>query len=360
VAVQTEGLENSLAAQLESFRDKTLGLLRVRMAKKDWERDGFTPPTKQRLALSALRELILKAAATSACPEFWQTCSGSLSDYDGFPEINLEQLTVLMFSWMESAVSGKWDTGSSSHRSDVHSLRPQETAFKCAARQNTFESVLQELQTKVRATGTSQFAHASQLALEDNDIVIVEDADSLQEGTPVYLNIYDAFHEKSIRWVNALLAPESSEWRLGGAFHTGVSVNAMEWSYGFSSDGASGVAWNVPRDHHQHRFRQSILIGHTQLPTDLIMDVLTDLCDEYSGADYHMLQHNCCHFANDFCQRLAVGGIPDWLNRGALLFANAEGWVQGLTRGFSSCSSCSNVRSDESDNSNKEQWLYRL
>merc|ERR1719336_3467218 len=28
---------------------------------------------------------------------------------------------------------------------------------------------------------------------------------------------------------------------------------------------------------------------------------------------YDTLTHNCCHFVNDFCQRLGVGSIPSWI-----------------------------------------------
>jgi len=89
------------------------------------------------------------------------------------------------------------------------------------------------------------------------------------------------------------------------------------------------------------------------------MDVLTDLCEEYRGEEYHMLRRNCCHFADDFAKRLAVGGIPTWVHRLAQLFGNADYLVTGITKGFSSCS-CSNLESDENDDGDKAQWLYRL
>ena len=50
--------------------------------------------------------------------------------------------------------------------------------------------------------------------------------------------------------------------------------DVLEWSYGFSSDGGSGVAWNMPRDHHQHRFRQGLCdpIPGNAFATTMLMD----------------------------------------------------------------------------------------
>jgi len=357
----TEGSDDSLAAQLESFRDKALSLLRVRVSKKEWEKvalsaqcGSFTPLMNQKVALSALRELLRKATTRTTAPEFWEACGTtlSLSGYDCCTEINLQQLTEIMLKWLDSAITRQWDIGTfppCSYIPAVVSLGP--AASKCVARQTSFawENHMRELREKAQSCRNSPPMPAQ------------APPDGLQ-GIPVFLNIYDAFHDKSIRWLNSVLAPESSEWRFGGAFHTGVEVNGMEWSFGYSSEGDTGVAWNLPRDHHQHQFRQAIPLGRTQLSPDLIMDVLTDMCEEYPGPGYHMLRRNCCHFADDFCKRLAVGGIPGWLHRLARLFGNAEGLVLDLTRGLSSCS-CSNPNqelAESLEDGDKAQWLYRL
>lgn len=355
--------DDSLAAQLESFRDKALGLLRARVSKrecgrdiKEWGRDmnGCAPLKKQKVALSALRELLRKATTRSNTPQFWEACGTTLLEHDGCTEIDLQQLTSMMLKWLDSAITRAWDTGSFPPCAYVPAvISLGSAASKSVARQNTWEANLRELQDSAQATGgklspPSPCMPGRAQAQSDDT-----------QGILVFLNIYDAFHDKSIQWLNSVLAPESAEYRFGGAFHTGVEVNGMEWSYGYCPSGDSGVAWNHPRDHHQHQFRQCIPLGYTQLSPDLIMDVLTDMCEEYPGPDYHMLRRNCCHFADDFSQRLAVGGIPGWLHRLARIFGNAEGLVLGFTRGFSTCS-CSNPNQDLENDSAKAQWLYRL
>jgi hypothetical protein len=44
-----------------------------------------------------------------------------------------------------------------------------------------------------------------------------------------------------------------------------------------------------------------------------IMDLISILKREWVVHEYHTLRRNCCHFSNDFCQRLGVGDIPAWV-----------------------------------------------
>lgn len=330
----------SLVTELEAVRDRALGLLRVRVTKKEWARDmnGSASPSRQTVAMSALASAVRSMAANSSTPSFWQAAISPLSEYEGFTEINLEQLTNLMLAWFDIVVAGKWDVGQENARpSKSQPRRPQDDC-------------------PVELESTS--APVEALPAVPKPVLLDRGA----EGKPVYLNIYDAFQDGSIRWLNSLLAPSFSKWRLGGAFHAGVEVDGFEWSYGFSDPGETGVAWNPPRRHTQHFFRQAVPLGNTLLSADLVTDVLTDLCEEYRGDDYHMLRRNCCHFADDFAQRLAVNRVPAWVHRLARVFANAEGLVLGVTRGLTSCT-CTNVEFSESRNKDKEdraQWLYRL
>merc|ERR1712226_984265 len=45
------------------------------------------------------------------------------------------------------------------------------------------------------------------------------------------------------------------------------------------------------------------------------MGIISCMVEEYPGDDYDLLRRNCCHFADDFCQRLGVGSIPGWIYR---------------------------------------------
>jgi len=52
--------------------------------------------------------------------------------------------------------------------------------------------------------------------------------------------------------------------------------------------------------------------------------VISALIEDYPGHDYHILRRNCCHFADDFCRRLGVGGIPSWIHRLARVGAEID------------------------------------
>merc|ERR1712194_720802 len=52
------------------------------------------------------------------------------------------------------------------------------------------------------------------------------------------------------------------------------------------------------------------------------------MLEEYPGHDYDLLRRNCTHFADDFCQRLGVGGIPGWIHRLARFIVVIENMVQ--------------------------------
>merc|ERR1719230_1514234 len=64
------------------------------------------------------------------------------------------------------------------------------------------------------------------------------------------------------------------------------------------------------------------------LTPEQVGSVISGLLEEYPGHDYDLLHRNCCHFADEFCRRLGVGGIPSWLHRLARLGAGVESAIQ--------------------------------
>mmetsp|Transcript_98678 Transcript_98678/g.170864 ORF Transcript_98678/g.170864 Transcript_98678/m.170864 type:complete len:482 (-) Transcript_98678:56-1501(-) len=145
-------------------------------------------------------------------------------------------------------------------------------------------------------------------------------------GVPVTLHVYDVSRKDLIRWMNSLLLPVS----LGGAFHAGVEVGGLEWSFGYNErELQPGVRCSVPRHDPMHRFRQSVRLGLTSLSAEQITATIRDLIEEYPGQRYDLLHRNCCHFADDFCQRLGVDPIPGWVHR----LARAGGMLHALASG---------------------------
>jgi hypothetical protein len=149
-------------------------------------------------------------------------------------------------------------------------------------------------------------------------------------GFAVYLHIYDVSREEGIRRLNTVLAHRRSPLKFGGVFHTGVEVNGKEWSFGFSfQQNVPGVQSGVPKAHPDHTYRQTYQMPWTtQLSPEEITAVIADLREEYPGNDYDILRRNCCHFADDFVQRLGAGRVPGWVCRLARLGAQVDRALQ--------------------------------
>lgn len=149
------------------------------------------------------------------------------------------------------------------------------------------------------------------------------------KGLPVFLHIYDVSQEEQIQSLNRVLAHKYSPIKIGGVFHAGVEVLGLEWCYGGSEDETvPGVSCVPPRNHPLHHYRQTITLRRTKLSEEEIGDIISSLLEEYPGDDYDVLARNCCHFADDFCRRLQVGGIPGWLHRLARIGAGLDSAYQ--------------------------------
>lgn len=152
-------------------------------------------------------------------------------------------------------------------------------------------------------------------------------------GIPVFLHVYDVSQAALIQRLNSVLAHRRSPLKFGGVFHAGVEVADKEWCFGATlSQTATGVMYVDPREDPSHHFRQTVPLKKTQLAEDEIDDIISRLKQEYLGRDYDLLRRNCCHFADDFCQRLGVGRIPGWVYRLARLGARIDNVVQPLRR----------------------------
>ncbi|GFR48623.1 hypothetical protein Agub_g10537 [Astrephomene gubernaculifera] len=122
---------------------------------------------------------------------------------------------------------------------------------------------------------------------------------------PVTLNVYD-------------LAPHNNwtYWCGVGIFHSGVEVYGVEYAYGGHDYDYSGVFATNPRDAPgQVIFRESIPMGETELSQQEIHHLVQRMGNEYKGNNYHLLQRNCNHFANDLCTQLVGKEAPSWVNR---------------------------------------------
>lgn len=154
-------------------------------------------------------------------------------------------------------------------------------------------------------------AHLDSLALRSSSGNIAP-----RNGHSVYIHVYDVSQEKSIQKLNKVLAHASSPLKFGGVFHAGVEVNGLEWSFCFQPDSTKyGVECNRPKSHPNHHFRETIKMGPTEYSEQEIATIIADMVEKYPGNDYDLLRRNCCHFADELCQRLGVGCMPSWIYR---------------------------------------------
>eukprot|EP00928_Gymnodinium_smaydae_P082123 TRINITY_DN65534_c0_g1_i1.p2 TRINITY_DN65534_c0_g1~~TRINITY_DN65534_c0_g1_i1.p2 ORF type:complete len:166 (-),score=25.47 TRINITY_DN65534_c0_g1_i1:61-558(-) len=131
-----------------------------------------------------------------------------------------------------------------------------------------------------------------------------EDIAAWRRGSAiVYLNVYDVTRLNLVSATNSLLRQLDM-----GVFHCAVEVYENEWAYG-----PDGVYMSVPQNDAGHTFRESIEMGKTTLSYKQVASRLRNLIVTWPGDEYHLLRHNCCHFAERLCRVLGMGALPPWV-----------------------------------------------
>jgi len=102
-----------------------------------------------------------------------------------------------------------------------------------------------------------------------------------------------------------------------GLFHSGIEVYGKEWSYGGTSEDATGIFWLAPRTA-TPEFKEAIKLGEITLSRSEVSKVLDEMRPMWRGLDYNLLNKNCNHFSETFAARLGLE-IPEWVNRAARL-----------------------------------------
>jgi len=230
---------------------------------------------RQSVRATVLGEAIQAVAAVSSEPGFWTAVANSMAGLeDEAGELGPEEVAVVTLSWLHDAVAWQQISGG---------------------------TVVEEAQSPPSATSRQD----------------------------LFLNVYDVSQEERVQKLNKVLAHKNSPLKFGGVFHVGVEIDGLEWSYGCSTvETVPGVSCTLPRQHPQHHFRQTIGGRRTQLSPEDVADIISQMIEEYPGDDYDLLRRNCCHWADDFCQRLGVSRIPGWVHRLARVGARLDGALQ--------------------------------
>jgi len=143
---------------------------------------------------------------------------------------------------------------------------------------------------------------------------------------PVRLNIYDVSTNPTVEKINHALMAVGT-----GAFHAGVEVQGLEYSYGYIQNG-SGVFSNEPRASTLHHFRETLDVGTTNLSGEEVESVVAELREEWQGCDYDLLRRNCVSFALVLVDKLGAGPIPTWVSNLAGAGATLQdGFMQAAT-----------------------------
>ncbi|CAN6202304.1 unnamed protein product [Urochloa humidicola] len=124
-------------------------------------------------------------------------------------------------------------------------------------------------------------------------------------STPVYLNVYDVTPANGYaRWLGL------------GVYHSGIQVHGVEYAYGAHDGASSGIFEVIPRRCPGYAFRESVLVGATELTRAEVRALMAELAAEFPGDAYNLVSRNCNHFCDAACRRLvARARIPRWVNR---------------------------------------------
>lgn len=126
----------------------------------------------------------------------------------------------------------------------------------------------------------------------------------------VKLNIYDLFRDTN-----------AATGVLGfGAFHAGIEIFGIEWSYGATPPEGwrplSGVYPAIPRHSGVGFFRETLPLGYSKCHrAHDVWQLALRLACEWLGEHYHVLDHNCLDFCATFASHLGVDQVPDWVTR---------------------------------------------
>lgn len=147
----------------------------------------------------------------------------------------------------------------------------------------------------------------------------------------VLVRVYDLGQTAFTRGYNSLA-------KSYGAFHTGVQVYGKEWSFGMTIDDdfATGITWCIPAQNPDHSFRETLSMGYTQCSPEQVMKILQSMKDDWRGCTYNVLARNCHNFADEFCKKLGVRGLPEWVNTLADTGHHAVEFLDSADSGYES------------------------
>lgn len=125
-------------------------------------------------------------------------------------------------------------------------------------------------------------------------------------GSEVALSIYELPGTSALNAMTRLAG-------MGGAYHVGVEVYWLEWSFGWCESG-SGVYMVFPGASTLGRYVERVPLGHTSLSAREVVKALEGMRQAWHGPEYDLLRQNCAHFSTELANMLLDADVPEWVN----------------------------------------------
>ncbi|KAF2025196.1 DUF862-domain-containing protein [Setomelanomma holmii] len=93
--------------------------------------------------------------------------------------------------------------------------------------------------------------------------------------------------------------------QIDAVYHTSIVIDEIEYYFG------QGVQTCRAGATHHGRPMETIKLGRTDLPIEVILEYLESLKEVYTPESYDLFMHNCNNFSNDFSMFLVGKGIPE-------------------------------------------------
>eukprot|EP00913_Durusdinium_trenchii_P027358 g25665.t1 len=141
------------------------------------------------------------------------------------------------------------------------------------------------------------------------------------------------------------MAQHTKSVKLGGAFHVGVEVGGLEWSYGRTfRDSRPGVVGMPPRKDPNHSFRQTVHLGYTEMSLESVNLLISVMIEDYPGRSYDVLR------------RTSFNAFP-WLHRSVAGFSSMAASEERILLTATILDEESLTEENQQGKSNK--WLVR-
>merc|ERR1711924_81343 len=79
--------------------------------------------------------------------------------------------------------------------------------------------------------------------------------------------------------------------------------------------GVSGISSCEPMRDEKHRYRESVVLGHTSMTPAEVEALVSGMGGEWQAESYDLVRKNCCSFSDAFARELGAGGLPGWVAR---------------------------------------------